>query len=117
MLADVRSEATDQGGGLSHGAITAITAYRRQAAFASWVVLSAAGALFIVTLIASTLYLRDPRQIRLVAGGLGVTLGGALVALRATWKDWSEANLLLALIDEASDAQIQSLIDRLIKKF
>lgn len=116
ILADARSQATEQGGGLSDRAVTALKAYRKQAAIASWAILMAALAAFVFVLVASAIYLRDPSQLKLVVGGLGLSLGGALVALRSTWRDWSQANLLMVMIEDASDAQIQTLIDTLIKK-
>jgi hypothetical protein len=116
VLADVKSKATDQGGGLSGPAVAALNAYRLQASIVSWLVLLAVLAAFVVALVGSAIYLRDPGQIKLVASGLGLSMGGALIALRSTWKDWSQANLLLALIEDANEVQIQAVIDTLIKK-
>lgn len=41
--------------------------------------------------------------------------GGVLWALRGVWKDWSRTDLLLILIEDASEAQITAIIDKLTK--
>lgn len=115
ILTQVRADAVQQGGGISDRAVTALTAFRRQALIASWIVLIATLAVFVASLAAALFFLNDPAKLKLVAGAFGVSLAGALLALRSVWKDWTQANLLLILIEEASDQQIQSLIEKLIR--
>jgi hypothetical protein len=104
------------GGGLSDQARTALEAYRRQAALVSGAVLAVVFAAVLVVLAASIFYLRNPAGLKLAVSGLGLSLGAALVVLRGTWKDWSQANLLLVLIEDARDDQIKRMIDTLIAK-
>lgn len=46
--------------------------------------------------------------------GIGGT-GGILEALRRVWKDWSQTDLLLILIEDATEAQITTIVDKLTK--
>jgi phosphate/sulfate permease len=46
--------------------------------------------------------------------GIGGT-GGLLEALRRVWKDWSQTDLLLILIEDATEAQVSSIVDKLVK--
>ena len=46
-----------------------------------------------------------------LAGG-----GGGFVLLMGAWKDWSRTDLLLILLDEATRAQTEAIIDALIGK-
>ena len=108
--------ATQQGGGLSAQTVSALRVYRRQMTIASAAILVAALAAFILVLVASARYLDNADQLKGIAGGLGLSMSGALIALRGTWKDWSQANLLLVMVEDASDAQIERLLTALIKK-
>ena len=46
--------------------------------------------------------------------GLGGS-GGCLAMVLKAWRDWTRTDLLLILIDQATRAQIASLIDKLIR--
>jgi hypothetical protein len=46
--------------------------------------------------------------------GIGGT-GGLLEALRRVWKDWSQTDLLLILIEDATEAHVSSIVDKLVK--
>jgi hypothetical protein len=46
----------------------------------------------------------------------GVGSGAALEVLRRVWRDWSRTDLLLILIEDASEAHITSLLEKLILK-
>jgi hypothetical protein len=50
------------------------------------------------------------------SGLAGLGGGGCMVGLLKAWRDWSRTDLLLILVDEASKAQIATLIDKLIRK-
>jgi hypothetical protein len=55
-------------------------------------------------------------QARLVAGLFGIGTGGAIEAMRRVWKDWSQTDLLLILLEDANEAQIAKLVDQLSQK-
>ena len=104
---------TKAGGALSDKAVSALRAHRKR--------VGALGILLFVAVlagatIAAYLSLRQagkPGNIKIAAGGLGLSLGAALELLRRTWKDWSQTGLLLILIEDARDDQIAVLLDKL----
>src|ERR1017187_2830671 len=55
-------------------------------------------------------------QVKLLSGLIGIGAGGGIEVLRRVWKEWSQTQLLLLVIPEASEAQITALIDKLLKK-
>lgn len=55
-------------------------------------------------------------QVKLLAGLIGGGAGGGIEVMRRIWKEWSQTQLLLLLIPEASEAQVTALIDKLLKK-
>jgi len=105
-----------QGSALSIQARSALEAYRTRAAWASSAILIVVLVAAIVVIATSVYYIRDASALKLAVGGLGLSMGGALVVLRSTWKEWSYANLLLILIEDAREDQVGTLIDTLIKK-
>jgi hypothetical protein len=54
--------------------------------------------------------------IKILTGILGIGSGGGLEVGRRIWKEWAQTDLLLALFSEATEAQIKTIIDKLIKK-
>jgi hypothetical protein len=56
-------------------------------------------------------------QWRQLAGLAGVGVGGgALEGLRRIWKDWSRTELLLILLEDAGEAEIASIVKKLITR-
>ena len=104
------------GGALSSDAKVALEAHRRRSAVAGIVMMLVLLAAVVVTANASLLHVRDPSQIKLVSGGLGLSLGAALILLRSTWREWSQTSLLLVLVQDADDPQIGALLDKLAAK-
>lgn len=52
-----------------------------------------------------------------VAGMVGIGAGGGGFEIaRRVWRDWSQTDLLLLLINGASDAQVRTLVDKLIER-
>lgn len=113
VLRDV-GQAKYAGGALSASAVAALTRLRNRSALIGVAVLLAilAGTIFAAYLS----YAVKPDQIAVVAGGLGLSMGGGLLLLLRTWHEWSEAGLLLILIEDADEATIRSIIDRLVGK-
>ena len=74
---------------------------------------------FIMCCLALSAYLllekrsQESREFATLSGVGGA--GGALEALRRVWKDCSRTDLLLILIEDASEDQVAELIDKLIK--
>ena len=56
------------------------------------------------------------RQVELLSGLIGVGAGGGIEVMRRIWKEWSQAELLLILIGNASESQVTELIDKLTDK-
>jgi hypothetical protein len=54
--------------------------------------------------------------VRVAAGVIGLGSGGGLEILRRIWKDWSQTDLLLILIEDASEAQVTTIVNKLTKK-
>jgi hypothetical protein len=108
-------EVSDQAS-LSARAQGALERFRRQALLTSSAVIIAVLAGVVVVLVTSVLYLHDPATLKLAFGGLGLSLGGALILLRGVWKDWNYVNLLLILLEDAPDHQVQELFTTLQRK-
>jgi hypothetical protein len=104
---------TKLGGALSDKAAKALRAHRRSVGTLGIV-------LFVAVLAGATIaaYLAleqgdKPGDIKVVAGGLGLSLGAALELLRRVWKDWSQTGLLLILIEDSREDQVAALIEKL----
>lgn len=102
------------GGALSADAIAALTRLRTQSAILGMIVFAAilAGAV----LSAWMSFRARPGDIAAVAGGLGMSMGAALLLLLRTWKQWTQAGMLLILIEDANEATVRQLINQLSKK-
>jgi len=113
VVSDLNRDATKAGGGLSSKAVAALRIHRSRVGVLGVVLFAAV--LAGVT-IAAYLALRQvgrPSDIKIVAGGLGLSLGTALEMLRRIWKDWSQTGLLLILVEDARDDQIAGLLEKL----
>jgi hypothetical protein len=109
------SEREDKAGGAISRSTRLALQDHRQKKFAMVIGL----AVFILCCLVVAAYLlieKGSQQSRAFAGlaGIGGT-GGALEALRRTWKDYSQTDLLLILIQDASEAQVTTLINKLVK--
>ncbi len=120
MLKSLKSvvDSVDASGqaGLSERARRALEQYRRRAQLASTTVLVVALAVVAIVGGVSIFNLNNPTALKAAGTGLGLTLGGALILLRGIWKDWNYVNLLLVLVEDASDSQIKGLFDKLKRK-
>jgi hypothetical protein len=104
-----------QGGALSAEARKALISYRQRASWVANGVLAIVALAVLTVLVGSIYYFRSPANLKIAVGGLGLSLGPALVVLRGAWKDWGQANLMLILIQDAREDQIKRLIDSLIR--
>ena len=51
-----------------------------------------------------------------LAGVLGIGAGGGIEMMRRLWREWSQADLLLLLLSEASEAEVAAVRARLVDK-
>lgn len=116
ILNEATAEQDRLGGVLSAPVIAALEKHRRNNGILGIVVMVAVLAGVVVTAYASLTHVRDPNSIKLVAGGLGLSLGAALLLLIRTWKAYNNAGLLLVLIEDAREDEVKALLQRLIQK-
>jgi hypothetical protein len=116
IVSELNGEATKAGGGLSSRTIKALRAHRRRVGALGIVLFFAVLAGVTVAAYLSLRQADKVGDIKVVAGGLGLSLGAALELLRRTWKDWSQTGLLLILVEDARDDQIAVLLDKLSAK-
>jgi hypothetical protein len=69
-------------------------------------------------MVAIALHLEKTEELTKLGVGtaMGVTVGGSLELMRRIWKEWSQADLILILLDDASETQVKRMIDKLIAK-
>jgi hypothetical protein len=69
-------------------------------------------------MVAIALHIKNTEALTKLGAGtaMGITVGGSLELMRRIWKEWSQADLILILLDDASEAQVKRLIDKLIAK-
>lgn len=56
------------------------------------------------------------KQLKILGGMAGVGAGGVIEVMRRVWREWSRADLLILLLQEASEAQVNATIEQLIGK-
>jgi|SRR2546422_9795491 branched-subunit amino acid ABC-type transport system permease component len=104
------------GGTLSESVVKGLESYR-QRLFITFIVL-------FVVLIALVVFgsyglarsMGDAGSLKAFVAAMGISVGGLVEAMRRTWREWSQTQLLLVLIEEAPESQIRALIDKLIQK-
>jgi hypothetical protein len=103
------------GGAVSVQVVGELRKYRKKVALAAALLII----LLLTGIIVISYYLmKNPDQIvhaKAVAGFIGIGTGGVIELLRRTWKGWNQTNLLLILLEDASEAQVTSIMDKLIK--
>lgn len=109
---EVRGSWADAGGGLS--ARDALIVHRQR----EFRLLLAFGIVSLACLAAAAWLLiqKGAPTAKAFAGLAGVGGGGFMAGFLKSWRDWSRTDLLLILIDEATKAQIATMIDKLIAK-
>jgi hypothetical protein len=55
-------------------------------------------------------------QVKVLGGIIGVGAGGGIEVMRRMWREWSQADLLILLLEEATESQVNAMIDKLIGK-
>jgi hypothetical protein len=115
ILVGARDYRLKAGGAVSVRVVEELRKYRTK--------LSVAVVCLFIILLAAIVYvsyylMTNPDQIthaKAVAGFIGVGTGGMLELLRRVWKGWNQTNLLLILLEDASEAQVTAIMDKLIK--
>ena len=104
------------GGAVSVETIASLTVYRKQqiVIFIVTEVLLIAGVVFCVYYF--TQKGLNTTEINVLTGVIGVGTGGGLELARRIWKEWAQTDLLLVLFREASEAQVNATIDKLVNK-
>jgi hypothetical protein len=59
---------------------------------------------------------KETVALKALTGLIGIGAGGVVEVMRRIWKEWSQTDLLLVLISEASEAQVTSMVDKLIAR-
>lgn len=114
-LLDIQRVDTKGGGTLSDKARTTLGALRRSLTVQGWLIFVMVFAGAALAIWGAVLKISDPKDLAVFSGTLGLSVGGALEMLRRTWRELGRTSLLLTLLDEASEAQVGALIDKLIK--
>jgi hypothetical protein len=112
VLTRVRQSWTE--GGAGDDVRAALTEHRRR----DFALLMIFASLTVVLLGVATalLVLKGLQTAKTFAGFAGLGGGGSLVLLFKVWRDWSRTDLLFILVEDASRAQIATLIDKLVRK-
>lgn len=116
VLEDAAARRVKMGGAASDAVIGGLRSHRRHMSLAFWVI-------FVVLICAVALgafglawFITDPTNLAAFSGAMGLTVGGAIELMRRAWKEWSQASLLLILVEDATEAQIRTLTDKVIQK-
>ena len=115
-LKGVSLKRDDAGGVTSENMRAALRSFRKKY-FAIFTVLFV---VLIVVVIFGTVgvafYIRRPLEIAAVGTAMGITVGGTITVMRGVWKEWSQAELITILIEDAQEDQVRKLLDTLINK-
>jgi len=104
------------GGAVSDQVVRALRLYRKRqlVIFVTLYVILICGLILCVYVLMS--HPAQTTYVRALSGLVGIGSGGVIEVMRRIWKEYSETDLLLILTEDASEAQITALIDKLIKK-
>jgi hypothetical protein len=117
VLEGVTETTFDMGGSISANTISALRTYRSQQYVFSVALFVVLIGVVVFGTYGLALFMKEPNQTVVFTGAMGITVGGAIQLMRRTWKEWSQAALLLILIEDASESEVEALIDKLIKKY
>lgn len=114
VLTEISEGADKAGGTVSRRARVALRAHRKQRFDISIVLASV-----VLICLAYSAYLLAEKgtqaaQSFAMLAGIGGT-GASFEVLRRVWKDYTQTDLLLILIEDANEAQVMALISRLLK--
>jgi hypothetical protein len=116
MLQEAVDQRLNTGGVVSTRLTTQLRAHRKKQ-LVIFIVLEAF--LLVALLFCVFFLLNNPSrtsELKLLTGVFGIGAGGALEVIRRVWKEWTQTDLLLLLLEGAPEAQVTSVVDRLVKK-
>lgn len=102
-------------GGFASTAVKKALREHRQKEYRTFIVLSSLVICGLITCLVMP-FATNSQQMRVAAGLIGIGSGGGLEILRRLWKDWSQTDLLLILIEDANEAQVTTIVNKLVKK-
>jgi hypothetical protein len=100
----------------SDAAVRRLSAIQRSLTIQGWLIFIAVFAGTVLAIWAAVLNVHDATGLAATSSALGLSVGAALELLRRTWRELGRTNLLLMLLDNANEAQVAALIDKLIKE-
>jgi hypothetical protein len=115
-LIEIQRVDTKAGGTLSAKARIKLGTLQRTLTVQGWLIFIAVFAGAALAIWGAVLNIQDAKGLAAVSGALGLSVGAALELLRRTWRELGRTSLLLTVLDEASEAQVGALIDKLIKE-
>ncbi len=116
VLQETSNRRFKAGGSMSQALLDALRAHRRSRSRIFVILLAALVAAVSVSLVLIVRFAGDAGSLSALAAAIGLSVGGCVELLRRVWHEWSQADLLLILAEDASEAQITALIDKLIEK-
>ena len=115
ILVNAKAYRLKAGGAVSARVVGELRKYRTKLSIGAAFLLT----VFLAAIVYISYYLmKNPGQIthaKAVAGFIGVGTGGMIELLRRIWKEWNHTNLLLILLEDASEAQLTAIMDKLIE--
>lgn len=116
VLQSAADEKLRGGGAISQGALSSLNAYRSQQ-----MIIFVMVEILVVIAVAFCCYLvvvskLDSAGVASLTGLIGIGAGGGLEVGRRVWKEWAQADLLVLLLSEATEAQVNAIIDKLLQK-
>ena len=116
ILEDVQAQRLKLGGALSTALIKKLTAYRRRQ---FWIFVTLEIALVLAVALCALYLVRNPgggARVQILSSLIGIGAGGAIEIIRRIWKEWSQTDLLVILAEGATEAQLSTILDKLIAK-
>jgi len=115
ILQHAVNQSDKAGGALSANALTGLERHRRRQ-FTFFVVVEVVVVLGVVA--CAWFLVTHPGETavtKALTAVIGVGSGGGLEVGRRIWKEWARADLLVVMLSAASEAQVKTVIDQLLK--
>jgi hypothetical protein len=104
------------GGVMSDNVRTALAGFRKRYFVIFVVLFVVCVAVVVLGVVGVALNIREPAQMAAAGGAMGITVGGTIEVMRRVWKEWSQAELIVILIEEAPEDAVRNLLNTLIEK-
>ncbi len=116
ILVEIADQRYKMGGTLSDTVTTALEQHRRQLLFGFVCLDIVLIGIVVFSIYGIATHLDNPTQMAAFSGAMGITVGGAVELMRRIWREWGRTGLLLILAEDASESQIDTILNQLIKK-